>query len=96
VPKMSACSASRHWKPLLPRQDLQLWKRLATPAVQLFVERAAASAGGYELKDEDVPVVAQICRRLDGIALESSLLHVALTSLGFAEWPVAWTIDFIC
>jgi predicted ATPase len=42
---------------------------LAFPAVQLFVERAAASLGGFELSDEDAPLVADICRRLDGIPL---------------------------
>ena len=42
---------------------------LASPAVQLFVERAAASLGGLRLADRDAPIVAEICRRLDGIAL---------------------------
>src|SRR5262249_28018233 len=42
---------------------------LAFPAIQLFVERAAASSGDFELIDKDAPIVAAICRRLDGIAL---------------------------
>src|SRR5579859_717143 len=46
---------------------------LTFPAIQLFVERAAATADGYELTDADAPVVAQICRRLDGIALAIEL-----------------------
>jgi predicted ATPase/DNA-binding winged helix-turn-helix (wHTH) protein len=46
---------------------------LAYPAVQLFVERVAASAGGYELTDADAPVVAEICQKLDGIALALEL-----------------------
>jgi predicted ATPase/DNA-binding winged helix-turn-helix (wHTH) protein len=46
---------------------------LAYPAVQLFVERASATADGYELTDTDAPLVAQICRRLDGIALAIEL-----------------------
>ena len=37
--------------------------------MQLFVERAAASLGGLRLADRDAPIVAEICRRLDGIAL---------------------------
>ncbi|HWZ89950.1 MAG TPA: winged helix-turn-helix domain-containing protein, partial [Polyangiaceae bacterium] len=41
----------------------------AFPAVQLFMERAAASGGSSELSDADVPVVAAICKRLDGVAL---------------------------
>ncbi|HTI82785.1 MAG TPA: winged helix-turn-helix domain-containing protein, partial [Acetobacteraceae bacterium] len=46
---------------------------LAFPAVQLFVERVAASAGGFELTDTDAPVVAEICQKLDGIALALEL-----------------------
>src|SRR5258707_4632830 len=42
-------------------------------AVQLFMERAAASGNRAELSDADAPVVARICRRLDGIALAIEL-----------------------
>jgi predicted ATPase len=49
---------------------------------ELFVERAAASAGGYELKEEDVPVVTQICRRLDGIALAIELAADRVAAFG--------------
>ena len=42
---------------------------LRFPAVQLFVERATARGARLTLLDEDAPVVASICRRLDGIAL---------------------------
>ncbi len=42
-------------------------------AVALFAQRAAASDGRFELTDENVPVVAEICRRLDGIALAIEL-----------------------
>ena len=38
-------------------------------AVQLFVERARANGSQVVLSDADAPVVAEICRRLDGIAL---------------------------
>jgi predicted ATPase len=43
------------------------------PAVQLFVERAIASGRRFELNDADAPVVGEICRRLDGIALAIEL-----------------------
>jgi predicted ATPase/DNA-binding winged helix-turn-helix (wHTH) protein len=46
---------------------------LAYPAVQLFVERVASSVGRFELSDADAPVVADICRKLDGIALAIEL-----------------------
>ncbi len=38
-------------------------------AVQLFVERAAARGARLSLSDAEAPIVADICRRLDGIAL---------------------------
>jgi predicted ATPase/DNA-binding winged helix-turn-helix (wHTH) protein len=43
------------------------------PAVQVFLERAAASGWSGDLIDDDVPVVAQICKRLDGVALALEL-----------------------
>jgi non-specific serine/threonine protein kinase len=42
-------------------------------AVQLFVERAAASQPRFALTDSNALVVAQICRRLDGIPLAIEL-----------------------
>jgi predicted ATPase/DNA-binding winged helix-turn-helix (wHTH) protein len=42
---------------------------MAFPAVQLFVERAMANVDAFELRDKDVPSVANICRRLDGVPL---------------------------
>jgi predicted ATPase/DNA-binding winged helix-turn-helix (wHTH) protein len=46
---------------------------MASPAVQLFVERADACLGTYELSDADAPHVVDICSRLDGIALAIEL-----------------------
>jgi predicted ATPase/class 3 adenylate cyclase len=42
-------------------------------AIALFVELATAARGGFALDDETAPVVAEICRRLDGIALAIEL-----------------------
>ncbi|MGO8995551.1 MAG: ATP-binding protein [Polyangiaceae bacterium] len=42
---------------------------LGFTAVQLFVERATARGARFTLLDDDAPIVAGICRRLDGIAL---------------------------
>jgi predicted ATPase/DNA-binding winged helix-turn-helix (wHTH) protein len=47
---------------------------MSTPAVQLFMARAAASGHMESLGDEDAPVVSNICRRLDGIALAIELV----------------------
>jgi len=51
---------------------------LTFPAVQLFVERAASNIDGFELSDADAPVVADMCRRLDGLplAIELAAEHV--------------------
>jgi predicted ATPase/DNA-binding winged helix-turn-helix (wHTH) protein len=52
------------------------------PAVELFEERAAFALGGYQISDIDAPYVAEICRRLDGIALAIELAAGRLTGLG--------------
>src|SRR5260370_19091921 len=55
---------------------------LRYPAVQLFMERALA--GGYhsELSDAEAPIVANICRRLDGMTLAIELAASRVGSLG--------------
>ena len=50
-------------------ERLMAAEALSYPAVQLFAERAAASSESFELKDSDAPIVAEICRKLDGLAL---------------------------
>src|SRR6202166_2824834 len=55
---------------------------LRYPAVQLFMERAAASGYGVALSDIDAPIAARICRRLDGIALAIELAASRVGSLG--------------
>ncbi len=69
-----------------PPDDLGLpaSEALRYPAVQLFMERALA--GGYhsELSDAEAPIVANICRRLDGIALAIELVASRVGSLGIS------------
>src|ERR1700738_3196596 len=48
-------------------------RALTFPAVQLFVERAAAHGSGFELNDAEAPIVGKVCRRRDGIALALEL-----------------------
>lgn len=46
---------------------------LEFPAIQLFVERATDRLESFRLSDADAPAVAEICRRLDGLALSIEL-----------------------
>ncbi|HEU5422318.1 MAG TPA: NB-ARC domain-containing protein [Nitrolancea sp.] len=45
----------------------------ANPAVRLFIERAEAANPRRRLDDEDLPAVAEICARLDGLPLAIEL-----------------------
>jgi len=55
------------------------------PAVQLFVERAIAGGRRFELNDADAPVVGEICRRLDGMALAIELAAGRIDVYGVQE-----------
>lgn len=84
-----ALRAEGEWVQRLPPLGVP---RAATPltaadalkfsAVQLFVERAAASLGGFDLVDAETPIVAEICRRLDGIALAIEFAAGRLEAFG--------------
>jgi predicted ATPase/DNA-binding winged helix-turn-helix (wHTH) protein len=55
---------------------------LRYPAAQLFVQRVAARAGSFTLSDEEAPLVAEICRRLDGLPLAIELAAGQVAALG--------------
>ena len=46
---------------------------LSYPAARLFAERVGARANDFSLSDDEAPIVAEICRKLDGIALAIEL-----------------------
>ena len=46
---------------------------LSFSAVQLFVKEVASNVQAFELRDDDAPSVAEVCRRLDGIPLALEL-----------------------
>ena len=77
-----------YWLPALaspsPESSMKAVDVLAFPAVQLFMERAAASGGRFELDDENAPIVAGICGRLEGIALAIELAAGRVGSHGIA------------
>jgi predicted ATPase/DNA-binding SARP family transcriptional activator len=52
-----------------------------SPAVELFIERAASARSGFAATPELMPVIAELCRRLDGLPLAIELAAVRLRSL---------------
>jgi predicted ATPase/DNA-binding winged helix-turn-helix (wHTH) protein len=62
--------------------DLTAAEVLRYPATQLFMERAAAGGYSSALRNVEAPIVATICRRLDGIALAIELAASRVGSLG--------------
>lgn len=67
-----------------PPEDVALTaiNALQYPAAQLFMEQAEASGYGGVLRDVDAPIVARICRRLDGMALAIVLAASRVGTLG--------------
>ena len=54
-------------------------------AVQLFVERAMASAEAFEFGDADAPAIIDLCRRLDGLPLAIELMAARVDHLGLRD-----------
>lgn len=77
-----------YWLPALaspsPQSSMKAVDVLTFPAVKLFMERAAASGGRFDLNDENAPIVAGICGRLEGIALAIELAAGRAGSHGIA------------
>ncbi len=69
----------------IARDDLTAAEALATPAVRLFMERALASGHASPLSDDDAPVVAAICGRLDGVALAIELAGSRVGTYGLRQ-----------
>ena len=63
--------------------DLNTGDALAFGAVALFADRAALVDQSFRLSDDNVPVVCDICRRLDGIplAIELAAARVKVMSI---------------
>ena len=56
-----------------------------SPAVELFVERAIAIDPGFTMSDDDAPIVAELCARLDGMPLAIELAAARVTVMSPAE-----------
>jgi predicted ATPase/DNA-binding CsgD family transcriptional regulator len=58
---------------LAPIETLTVEAAMESEAVRLFVQRAHAVKDDFVLTDQNVPAVAEICRRLDGLPLALEL-----------------------
>lgn len=66
-----------------PREmPIEGYPALQYPALQLFAERAMASLESFELTDREVPLVVDICQRLDGIPLAIELAAAQIGRFG--------------
>ena len=63
-------------------ESLKAADALTFSAVQLFVERITASGSRFELTDADAPIAADICRKLDGMALAIELAAGRVSAYG--------------
>ena len=57
----------------------------SSAAVRLFVVRARQADPGFALSGSSAPIVAEVCRRLDGLPLALELAAARVRSLGVAE-----------
>jgi non-specific serine/threonine protein kinase len=85
---LDVAEESLYWvKPLgLPPVTLQygsepLAQLRAADATHLFMERACAVVSDLDVKADDAPVIAEICRRLDGLPLALELAAPRLAAL---------------
>jgi len=66
------------------RMPLSARAVLQFPAAELFVERATAVAGAFALTDADAPLLASLCRKLEGIPLAIELAAARLDTFGLS------------
>jgi predicted ATPase/DNA-binding winged helix-turn-helix (wHTH) protein len=71
----------------LPPDDPTLPAAVAQtfPAIQVFMERAAAGGARLDFNDDDAAVVADICRKLDGVALAIELAAGRVGAYGLKQ-----------
>jgi predicted ATPase/DNA-binding SARP family transcriptional activator len=69
----------------VPPPAVGLGEAIDSPALRLFADRAAAAVFGFRLTAENLPAVAEICRRLDGLPLAIELACARLRTLPATE-----------
>jgi predicted ATPase/DNA-binding winged helix-turn-helix (wHTH) protein len=70
---------------------------IAYPAVRLFAERVSARRGEFSLRDDEAAMVAEICRKLDGIplAIELAAGRAAIFGVGNTMARLASRLDLL-
>jgi non-specific serine/threonine protein kinase len=68
----------------LPSDNAPLQDRLASPAVQLFLQRFMAGNGAFALQRDLYPLI-EICRRVDGIPLAIEMAAAAARIFGVKQ-----------
>jgi predicted ATPase/class 3 adenylate cyclase len=83
APKVKVLASSRQGLGAAGEATYQVPTLDASTAVALFVERARAASVTFALTDDTAPIVAEICRRLDGIplAIELAAARVKVLSI---------------
>jgi predicted ATPase/DNA-binding SARP family transcriptional activator len=69
----------------VPPPAVGLGEALDSAALRLFSDRAEAAVFGFRLTAENLPAVAEICRRLDGLPLAIELACARLRTLPATE-----------
>jgi predicted ATPase/DNA-binding SARP family transcriptional activator len=64
-----------------PNTDFNILEITSMEALKLFAERAAITSPGFGVNQQNASVIAQICRRLDGIPLAIELAAARITVL---------------
>lgn len=64
---------------------LTVRQALSFPAVELFIERAKSNTEAFEVTDETVSLVSNICRKLDGMALAIELAASRVGTFGLQD-----------
>jgi predicted ATPase/DNA-binding winged helix-turn-helix (wHTH) protein len=70
------------------RAGLSASEAIIYSSVQLFVERAAASVDGFQLSDDEAPIVVDICRKLGGMPLAIELAAARMDAFGIKQLAV--------
>ena len=85
APKVKVLASSRQGLGVAGEATYQVPSLDLPTGVALFVERARAASATFSLADENAPIIAEICRRLDGIPLAIELAAARVKMLGVKQ-----------